>query len=504
MPKGKKFIPKKEDEKLFEKINNSEKLKQCYNRLSDRCKINYPLYWIEFFLLIKQDPDKYLIDGDTILNRAKYIQYRKKIETDILTFIDYLKNKEKTPSPATFLQSKSAIYKLLKVFNIKISDNFKDDLTRLTPKNEAVTDPIISTKEEFREIFNRLDTQGKAMFLMQVSSGCRLEELLDIRMEDLELKYKYPRFRIRHDDSKNGKQAKKRCSREAKQWINRYYTEREQWLETKNNRSKGRGNTGIEGTLFPMSKQNAIDKWNNALKKADLNEIDTQSGLHRRISHTLRKYFRKQCKKAGEELFGKWMSNHDRNVDNTYIYDNCDQKEIDEIYSKCEKELLIFETTDTTDENILKLKEQIDKLQREKTIKTEDIEIMNTQFNSLRNRLTDIETLLKQKTNDTIDSFAEYTLTKQQEQYEEKLEKEAIAKKEAKLRANLKPWGEIIYVDKVPFLSINRDKVKDPKSPLKLVNKYEKLYQEEQDRIITAIIEDEERSQIKKHKKTKK
>jgi integrase len=201
------------------------------------------------------------------------------------------------------------------------------------------------------------------MFLTQFSSGSRIEEILSIRIEDLDLKHNYPRFKIRYESSKNGRFAIKRASPEAKKWINEYLKIRDKWLESKRGRSKGKGRNGEKGRLFPMSKQNAIDKWNNALKKAGLHKKDTSSGITTMSTHCLRKLFRKQCKKLGQTDFGRWMSNHGRNIDNTYVYDNYNQEEIDEEYSKCIENLLVFGKTDITNKDIKEHEDRIKALE---------------------------------------------------------------------------------------------------------------------------------------------
>ena len=239
MPKGKKFKPKtKEETEIYTKFLNSKKIKNCINRCTHRMKTNYYPHWRDFFILIKENPDNYLINTDEIIDRKELIKYKNKIQNDLLNYVNHLNTLDKKPSPSTYNIWKASMKKLLKSYKITLDDPFLEDLSRLIPKNETVTSYIISTKKEYETIFSYLDNQGKALFLTQLSSGSRIEEILSIRLDDLDLRRKYPRFRVRYDDSKNGKQAKKRCSPEAKHYITLYKKERDAWLTSKNERMK--------------------------------------------------------------------------------------------------------------------------------------------------------------------------------------------------------------------------------------------------------------------------
>jgi integrase len=359
MPKGVNFKPKNEnEEKIYNLFLKSKKIEDCLSRCKDKLRRNYKPCLRNFFIFINKNPEMYIIDMDTILDRRKEIEYRKSVETDVLYYFNHLLTLEKVPSPRSFYLNKSAISKLLKTHNIILSQRFLEDLRNLLPKNEVITSFEIPTLKQLETIINQLDVQGKAMFLTQFSSGSRIEEILSIRLEDLELDHKYPRFKIRYESSKNGKFTIKRCSPEAKKWIQEYLKIRDEWLESKRNKTKGRGRNGEQGRLFPMSIQNSNDKWNNALKKAGLYKKDTSSGIATMSTHCLRKLFRKQCKKAEQTDFGRWMANHGRNIDNTYIYDDYNPEEIDEEYSKIVPNLLLFGKTEITNIEIKKLKEK--------------------------------------------------------------------------------------------------------------------------------------------------
>jgi len=366
MPKGKNFKPKNEkEERIYNLFLKSKKIEDCLSRCKDKLRRNYKPCLRDFFIFINKDPEKYIVDMDTILDRRKEIEYRKSVEIDVLKYFNHLLKLEKVLSPRSFYLIKSAISKLLKTHNIILSQRFLEDLRNLLPKNEVITSFEIPTLKQLETIINHLDVQGKAMFLIQFNSGSRIEEVLSIRLEDLDLHHKCPRFKIRYENSKNGKFTIKRCSPEAKKWIKEYLKVRDKWLESKLNRTKGRGRNGEQGRLFPMSIQNANDKWNNALKKAGLYKKDTSSGIATMSTHCLRKLFRKQCKKAEQTDFGRWMANHGRNIDDTYVYDDYNPDEIDQEYSKIVPNLLLFGKTEITDKEIIELKKQNEELRNQ-------------------------------------------------------------------------------------------------------------------------------------------
>jgi len=467
MPKGKKWEPKNKDEKIiYDSILKSTIIKECMDRIKECSKDKYYPWLRDFFVFINQKPDEYIINGETIFDRKELIEYNHKLETDIINFFNHLIKLKKPPAPKTYRQAKASISKLLKTQKIVLNDLFWDDLNKLLPKDETATNFDMLDKNNLEKIFSCLNNQGKSIFLIQLSSGCRLDEILELKMEDIDISHEFPRFRISTDNSKNGHLVNKRMSPEAKKFYKFYLNDRPKWLESKNNRSKGKGKTGIDGRAFPMSKQNAIDKWNNAVKKAGLFEKDSVTGLSRTGSHMLRKYFRKQCKLSGNNDFGRWMSNHGRNIDNTYIFDNFTPKEIDDEYSKVVENLLIFGKTDVTDTKVKKLANKVEELERKLTIKKEDLQITKGRYDNLNKRFENIEHILNRRIGDDLSPFGGIELSKEEKEYERKLEDQEIKKGCKKLQKELdegKHKGyELTMAMGKPLLTKIGDKNEDP------------------------------------------
>jgi len=453
MPKGKKWEPKNKDEEIiYKSFLNSKRIKECMDRIKECSKDKYYPWLRDFFVFINQKPDTYIINGETIFDRKKLIEYTQKWENHIIDFFNHLMNPKPTttnsnnpqestpkpPAPKTYRQAKASISKLLKTHRIVLSDLFWEELNNLLPKDKTSTNFEMLDKEQLEKIFNCLDNQGKAIFLIQMNSGSRLDEILNLKMDNIDINHEFPRFSIGTHDSKNDELAIKRMSPEAKKFYKFYLTEREKWLKTKNNRSKGKGKTGIEGRAFPMTKQNAIDKWNNAVKKAGLFHQDENTGISKTGSHMLRKYFRKQCKKANQMDFGRWMANHGKNIDDTYVFDDYTPKEIDTAYSSVVEHLLVFGKTDVSDPKIRILENKIENLTRESTVKDEKLDYMKTLHDNLTVRFEKIEHILTRKIDDDVYPPTKgIKLTEEENSYENIITNQEIENSRSELQKEL-------------------------------------------------------------------
>ena len=127
--------------------------------------------------------------------------------------------------------------------------------------------------ETLRSILQHMDIKGKALVLTLASSGIRIGEALQLRLEDVNLETDPAEIVIRGEYTKTGEQRFVFISREAKQALKEWLKVRDSYLESAKNRNKGLVKAGIarekliDDRLFPFSDQTVSQLWENALRR---------------------------------------------------------------------------------------------------------------------------------------------------------------------------------------------------------------------------------------------
>ncbi len=168
-------------------------------------------------------------------------------------------------------------------------------------------------REEWQKIiFSMASPQGRALYLTLLSTGARVGELLQIRMDDLELESDPARIGIRAEYTKGGVGDRTIfLTDEAESALRQYLNWR-----------KGKSNSGglsydDASEVFPFTKQNAREMLYNALDRAGLDKRDRTSGRREIHTHSTRKFFRSNCG-LGEALTHAIMG-HREYLDGSYL-----------------------------------------------------------------------------------------------------------------------------------------------------------------------------------------
>jgi len=179
---------------------------------------------------------------------------------------------------------------------------------RLTPPAKPVTIDKAGTHEEWKRILTVMPLAGRSLFLFLLSSGCRIEEALQLKVDDLELEADPPRAYIRQLYTKGGFGGR---------IVFMTYEARDailQWLEVKQKMRKREPRIYrglVAAGILPTPKRGSQERdlhrvWDfsdrtvretlyNALEKTGLNERDPITGRYRLHVHSTRKFFRTNC-----------------------------------------------------------------------------------------------------------------------------------------------------------------------------------------------------------------
>jgi len=280
------------------------------------------------------------------------IDYLDSIEHDIESFNKSLQSK----SGSYRLGNLSAIRKLLEYNKIDLGNSFWEGIRKAGDKAERSTDIITPTREQLRSILNHADNEGKAFFLMQMSSGSRIEEIRTLTFDNLHLETNPPSFRIPKEISKTNRPITKFFSEEAKYYLNEYINKnREKKLETRINRARSDTvKEEYENMVFPMGKTNPELMWNNLLKKENLYKLDKDTKHPVMGTHSLRRFFEDNI---GHGKLSKYMLNKLTRSQEPYSFKT--KHKLEDVYNKYVDNLLIFDTPEKTKDEVNRLRDKM-------------------------------------------------------------------------------------------------------------------------------------------------
>jgi len=214
---------------------------------------------------------------------AKYVNDLRNGRRDLAADLRTLENACR--SPRTSLGYQSAIRTLLAGENLSLApkEGRKLRLAREPRPDKTRSDPL--TPETILRLMEHLDTRGRAILYVLVSSGAGIGEVLSIGLDDLDLDSRPARFRIRGPDGSTSRTAF--ISREAVGAIRVYLIVRDRFVAS----ARSRGGTGSSDLLFPLGTRAFGQIWDLALSKARLDRVDAVTGRRSLTPRATRQFF---------------------------------------------------------------------------------------------------------------------------------------------------------------------------------------------------------------------
>jgi integrase len=265
----------------------------------------------------------------------RYFQDKRNYEQDIQNFLAEIKDK----APMTTRLYLSAVRMFLLENNVELKQLFWRRLIGRVKGSRALTLDKVPSNEELRKIMTHLPVQGKALYLTMSSSGMRIGEALQLKLEDLSLESDPAIINIRGEYTKTGNSRRAFISKEAKEAIEEWLKIRNDYLKSASARS--RYNKSIDDKrLFPFSEVNARHMWNIALRKTGNGKKDTQTGYHIIHPHVLRKFFRTRMGTVIPVDVVEALMGHEGYL--TEVYRKYSIEDLAKFYRQGEHALLVF------------------------------------------------------------------------------------------------------------------------------------------------------------------
>ncbi len=420
----------------FLEFHNSESSRRQYE------------YHLRLFFERKQiaDIDKYLKDP-RLMSKKEKIQYEDRIKEDILSywkFINEESDRFHSKTPYAFL---SPMRRFLETYEIVFSPEFWRNIRKNGHGNYAITDFQTPTKKQLKDILSNADCEARTLFLMQMTSGQRIEQIVNLRWGDVQLEHEYPRIFIRRQKGK--RPIHTRITPEAKEYLIQYKEQYDRILQTREKRTPKTTRKALDRErIFPMSHTNAERMWNNLTDKVNLNVHDPITKYPLYGTHCLRRYFQQHLGNENDALF--FMGKTPENIA-TYLRYSPDQ--LDVVYIKGAENLVIFKEKSELPKYLNEYDEKLTKVTNELETSKERNDLYKDRLKSQEDRLSKIENILTRNLQDDIDPFEGKPLSKEEDEYEDKILDNMVIEKERRLKNLLTTDptykdSELFYLDR--------------------------------------------------------
>ncbi len=268
---------------------------------------------------------------------------------------------------------------------------------------KATTDHILK-KDEFKRILSHGTVKDRAFFLFLISSGCRVGEVLQLKLTDgflKRLENNPPQIEISGKFTKTGNPRTVFITPETKEYLLEWLKNRKDYIKSavkKCNKEKG----GIcskdpnDDRIFPFSYDVAWTSWNRLVKKTGLAERDETTNNYKLHIHCLRKFFLSQLKLEIPEVVAEILAGHEGYLQGTY--DKYSLETQAGLYKKGMKQLTIF---DTTSRELEETNEVVDKLHKQLENERKDKEEMQVMMQEMKAQILELRLEKLEKINDT-------------------------------------------------------------------------------------------------------
>jgi integrase len=275
-------------------------------------------------------------NGELEAAATKYFMEGHNYEENMEAFFTFMKGRGMSPKGTKLYLMAAKMYLLEN--KVELPTLFWRKLRQRTRGSRPLTMDKAPTNLELRKILDSVPLVGKALFSLLATSGMRIGEALQLKPEDLILDGEPAKVFIRPNYSKNGNGRISFITNEAKDFMEQWIKARPQYLRTAKGRSRY-GKDIEDPRLFPFENNTAMMIWNNAVKKAGLDQKDPTTGRLILHIHSLRKFFRSKLGRYSQDATETLMG-HEGYLSGSYR--RIEEEDLIKFYREHESELLIY------------------------------------------------------------------------------------------------------------------------------------------------------------------
>lgn len=300
----------------------------------------------------------------------EYIKEKRNNADDLINFIKMMS--EKNLSPQLINVNITAVKEFLIHHRIKLDEFDLRRIKRIKPSISPVKRKYDISHEDIRKILKHSHETLRALILLLVTSGARIDEILSLRLKDVEIRGNYGVIYISRQNTKTKKQRYSFISEEAVAALNDY-------IRIKKKEK--------EDILFDFTYENANYMFNLALTRAELDERDEATNTRKITFHIFRAFFISQLKLVISPAIPEFLAGHEGYLDKNYR--NYPQKQVLAEYLKGVKMLTfdmpddVREIQDRTEKTLSEHSEVIARLVLEKHQLRAEIDEIHRQYQEL-------------------------------------------------------------------------------------------------------------------------
>lgn len=255
----------------------------------------------------------------------------------------------------------------------RIRDRRKGTSTRARTIDE------VPSNKQLKRIVTHMPVDGKALYLLLASSGMRIGEAMQLKLDDLDLENN--KATVRAEYTKTGNSRIAFFSDECKEYLKEWLSQRDNYLKTKNGRTPEEYETNMDdGRLFPFTLHNAYAVWRIALKKTDNDKRDKSTDRYTVHPHVLRKFFRTRMATLIPVDVVEALMGHEGYL--TEVYRRYTQEDLKEFYKQGEQSVTVVGSAD-----IMEMKEKFESQRQEFNEQQKIINHLNLENISLKEHL---------------------------------------------------------------------------------------------------------------------
>jgi len=324
----------------------------------------------------------------------KYLLETRDNDADFTRFSQHLKE---TRPALSAKQSMTAVRTCLSFHGVNVSKATSQTIRRESMRGSAATVDRVLTQKIISAALQHTTIQGKALFLSLASSGARLNEMLSLRINDVDLESTPVKVTFR--ETKNGQQRFSYISDEAAQAVKEWMKVRAEYIAVSNARSisliahgKATPKNVTDPRLFPFSDAAVTKWWNDALTASGQMTRDDVTDRNQLRIHGFRKFFLSQMSLIISKEIPEMLCGHTGYL--TGSYRRYDEETLAAEYLKAQHMVSITGTR-----QIKELENELKKAQQEQAQKTEkQSDALITLINEKQRMQTQIDEMSAQMT----------------------------------------------------------------------------------------------------------
>ena len=317
----------------------------------------------------------------------RYFNETRDYNVDVQNFLASIKDL----APKSVRVKLTAIKVFLMENHVELPQRFWIKLRRRIRGNRALSIDKVPSNKELKSILTHLPIHAKAFYLSLASSGIRIGEAGELKLEDVDLSQEPARINIRGEYTKSGNPRVAFISREAKETIREWLKVRSEYLAAAVAKSHLYKKSKDDSSLFPFTSSSIRVTWNNALKNSKLKEQDSRTNRHTFHPHVLRKFFRTRLGAVIPVDVVEALMGHEGYL--TEVYRRYSVEDLANFYKQGEHALLVF----TEAAEVTRLRQEVD--ERNKTLQmlvngvtAENLE-MKSQVADLKQKIARLESV---------------------------------------------------------------------------------------------------------------